>query len=147
MEQTPSWESNRFSASQKIPQIVWNSEFHYRVHKSPPPVPTLKHINAVYGRIALHKYLFNITLTSMPRSSVQPLSLIFPHQNPVCSSSFCHTCYVPSPSRSSDLITRIIFGEVYRSMKTCYGLSSPALVGRCLRVWITYTYVKAFNTS
>jgi hypothetical protein len=38
MEQRPSWEANSFSASQEIPRILWNTEVHYCIHKSPPPV-------------------------------------------------------------------------------------------------------------
>jgi hypothetical protein len=35
MEQRPSWEVNRFSASQEIPRILWKPEVHYRIDKSP----------------------------------------------------------------------------------------------------------------
>jgi hypothetical protein len=35
MEQIPSREANRFSASQEIPRIWWNPNVDYRIHKFP----------------------------------------------------------------------------------------------------------------
>jgi len=41
MEQSPSWEANKFSASQEVCRSLWNRKAHCRIHKYPPPVPIL----------------------------------------------------------------------------------------------------------
>ena len=53
MEQSPSWEANRFSTSQEIQHILWNPKVYYRVYKSPPPVHILSQINPVHASIPL----------------------------------------------------------------------------------------------
>jgi hypothetical protein len=58
MEQSPSWQANRSSATQEIPCILWNLKVHYLIHNSPPPVPVLRKIDPVLDPISLIKDTF-----------------------------------------------------------------------------------------
>ena len=128
MEQIPSQEANRFSASQKIPHILWNPKVHYLIYKCLPPVPILSLINPVYVSTShFLKIQLNIILSSNPGSSKWPLSLSFPHQSPVITHlspirATCPACFI-----LLYLVTRTTFGEQYRSLifSLCSFLHSP----------------------
>jgi hypothetical protein len=58
MEQSSSCEADSYSASQKFPHLLWNPKVHYLVHKNPPLIPVVRHINSVHTLPTL--YLFKI---------------------------------------------------------------------------------------
>ena len=129
MEQSPSWEANRFSASQEIPRIIWNPKVHYRIHKCPPPVPILSQLDPVPTPTShFLKIHLNIILPSTPGSPKWSLSG-FPHHIPVYVSPLPHTSYILRPSHFLDFITRTKFVQQYKSLSSwlCSFLHSPVI--------------------
>jgi len=102
IQQSPSWEANRFSAGQEIPRILCNPKVHYRIYKCPPPVPILSQLNPVHTPTSYFlKIHLNINLPSTSGSAKWCIYFSFPHQNPVYASPLPHMRYMPSPSHYS----------------------------------------------
>ena len=105
MQHNPSWEANRFAASQEIPRISRNPKVHYPTHKRPPPVPILSQLDPVHTptshssrSILLLLFLHSHLCLGLP-SGLFPSG--FPNQNPVYAGPLAHTYYIPRPYRSS----------------------------------------------
>ena len=126
MENSPSWQANKFSASQVIPRIVWKPKVHYRIYKCPPPVHILNQLDPVHTPTShFLKTHLNIILSSTPGSPKWSLSFTFPHKKPVYASPIRATC--PTHHILLDFITRTILVEEYRSLSSslCSFLHSP----------------------
>jgi len=107
IEQSPSWETNRFWASQEIPHILWNPKVHYRSHNCPPPVPILNQLDPLHTPTShFPKIHSNIIFPSTPGSPKWSLSFRFTHQNPVYACSLPHTRYMPCPSHFASLTSK-----------------------------------------
>ena len=125
MGQVPSWEANRFSANQEIPRISWNPKVHHRIHRSLPCVPVLSQINPVHPT----DWISIIILSSHLRLGLP--SGFFPSGFPTNTlyTSFLSPVWAMCPANLIilDLITRMVFGEQYRSLSfsLCSLLHSP----------------------
>ena len=128
MEQSPSCEDNRFSATQEIPHILWNPKVHYRFtsarHVSISWASSIQSIppHSTSSRSVL--ILSSIRRLALP-SSVLPSG--FPTKTLFTPLHSPHTCHMPHHLIFLDFITHTILGEQYISWSSsiCIFLNSP----------------------
>ena len=84
MEQRPSREASRFSASQEIPLILCNPMVHYGTRKCPPSVPIRSQINPIHasqsGLLKIHfcrGYTQKLHITSLKLATITRLKSWF----------------------------------------------------------------------
>ena len=101
MEQSSSWEANSFSASQRIPRILWKPKVHYRFHKSLKHVPVVNHIRPVYVHHPTSRRFILILFSHLRGSSKLFLLSGFATKTPHAPLLSPFTCYVSCQSQSS----------------------------------------------
>ena len=120
------------AASQEIPRILRNPNFHHRTHKCPPPALSWANSTQSPQPPPPHflKIHLNIILPSMSGSPQWSLSLRFPHQNPVQNSPLRNTRHMPRPSHSSRFYHPHNIGYEYRSLSSSLCNSLHSLLPR-----------------
>jgi len=127
--------SNRFSASQENPSILWKTKIHYRVYKCPPPVSILSQINPVNASSHFLNIHFSRLRLGLP-------SGLFPSGLPT------KTLYAPllSPIRATCNAHLILNNLFYKAIWIQFNMISPASLnsflkhlhyeGQCLRMYV-----------
>jgi hypothetical protein len=110
MEDSPSWEANRTSASQTS-HILWNLEVHHCLQKCPPPIPIHSPINLGH---ASSFYFFKTILILSSHLRLGLPSGSYPQVTPP--KPCMHLSYLPYKLHDPTIsFSQIIFSEEYRA--------------------------------
>ena len=153
MEQSPSWEAVRSSASQEI-HLLWNPKVHYCIRKSPTLVPILSQINPAHAPPSpCFKFHFNVIFPPAPRCFKWSLSIRSPHQNTVYMSPVSHQCHMTYLLIWSHKYY-VVWSTYYKaphytviSIPITSSLLAPIiLIAKlyCPLLWVCYCYVECY---
>ena len=90
MEQSPSWEAKRFSASQEISHISWNAKVHYCIHKFLLPVPILSQSISPGLRLSMCTFHNKVRFDSEESIAPHPTPKLEDHPLSVIHNCFCN---------------------------------------------------------
>jgi hypothetical protein len=112
IEQSPSWDANRYSASQESPCVLWNLKVHYHIHDRPPLFPILSQTDPAHAPHPTSQrsilMLYSHLRLGFPRSL---LASSFP--TITLHASLLYPIHATCPANPIlDLITWTVFAEV-----------------------------------